>query len=136
MASFKKRILVAEDDLGVRDLVRTQLSMAGYEVHTAINGREAVRRVMELRPTLLILDINMPELDGFGVLSALSERNMPPVRTMMLTARHASDDIRKALALGAKDYLSKPFNDSQLLARVARQMRPPRLAVSAGALEL
>ena len=122
----RPRILVAEDDAGVRDVVRTRLEMAGYETHTARTGVEALKRVLELKPQGLVLDINMPELDGFGVLTALRAR--PELKfpaTLMLTARHAPDDVRRAVALGAKDYLTKPFNEKQLLARVARLLRPP-----------
>ena len=122
----RPRILVAEDDAGIRDVVRTRLEMAGYETHTARTGLEALKRVHELKPQGLVLDINMPDLDGFGVLAALKARpelRFPP--TLMLTARHAPDDILRAVGLGAKDYLTKPFSESQLLARVARLLRPP-----------
>ncbi len=127
--SDKGKILVAEDDAGVRELIRTRLSMAGYDVHTAKTGVEAMRRIYDLRPQAIILDINMPELDGFGVLQAMKthwkEARIP---TLVLTARHASEDIQRAVALGAKDYLAKPFTESQLLARVARLIRPPAAA--------
>lgn len=119
-------ILVAEDDAGVRDVIRTRLEMAGYEIHTARTGVEALKRIHGLKPQGLILDINMPELDGFGVLAALRARpelKFPP--TLMLTARHTPDDVHRAVGLGAKDYLTKPFSESQLLARVARLLRPP-----------
>ncbi|WP_310540014.1 response regulator [Phenylobacterium sp.] len=122
----RPRILVAEDDAGIRDVVRTRLEMAGYETHTARTGVEALKRVQELKPQGLVLDINMPELDGFGVLIALKAR--PELRylpTLMLTARHTPDDIRRAVGLGAKDYLTKPFSENQLLARVARLLRSP-----------
>jgi len=122
----KPRILVAEDDAGIRDIIRTRLEMAGYETHTARTGVEALKRIRELRPQGLLLDINMPEMDGFGVLSALkaqTEYKAPMV--LMLTARHAPDDVRRAVQLGAKDYLTKPFNEVQLLARVARLLRAP-----------
>lgn len=122
----RPRILVAEDDAGIRDVIRTRLEMAGYETHTARTGVEALKRVHELKPQGLVLDINMPELDGFGVLTALKARpelRFPP--TLMLTARHTPDDIRRAVGLGAKDYLTKPFSENQLLARVARLLRPP-----------
>ena len=129
--SAKCKILVAEDDAGVRDLVRTRLSMAGYDVHTAKTGVEAMRRIFDLRPQAIILDINMPELDGFGVLEAMKahwkEARIP---ILVLTARHASEDIQRAVALGAKDYLAKPFTESQLLARVARLIRPPTAAAA------
>ena len=124
--SPSRRILVAEDDSGVRDLIRTRLNAAGFDTHTAVNGVEALLRIGELKPDALVLDINLPEMDGFGVLAVLKDN---PVRArlpvLVLTARHAAEDVRRAVGLGAKDYLTKPFNDAQLLARVARLLRPP-----------
>lgn len=118
------RILIAEDDAGIRDLVRTRLRLAGYDPHTAKNGRQAVECALQLRPHAMILDINMPELDGFGVLAEL--RTQAPdmhLPTLVLTARHSTEDVKRAVSLGAKDYLTKPFTEAQLLARVARLMR-------------
>ena len=125
----KFKILVAEDDAGVRDLIRTRLGLAGYDVHTAKTGTEAIRRISELRPQALVLDINMPELDGFGVLQAIKTHwKGARIPVLILTARHATDDIMRAMSLGAKDYLTKPFTESQLLARVARLLRSPGAA--------
>ncbi len=128
MSASPPKILIAEDDAGVRDLVRTRLRIAGYDAHIARNGLEAVERALALRPDAMVLDINMPGLDGFGVLSAIQDQapdlNLP---TLVLTARHSSDDVRMAIALGARDYLTKPFTEAQLLARVARLMRGRRL---------
>ena len=119
-------ILVAEDDAGVRDIVRTRLDAAGYQTHTVRNGEEAMRQILTLRPQALVLDINMPKMDGFAVLEALrARRNQTPLPVLILTARHAAEDVRHALTLGAKDYLTKPFNEAQLLARVARLLRRP-----------
>jgi DNA-binding response OmpR family regulator len=124
--SAKRCILVAEDDAGVRDLIRTRLDIAGYEVHTAHNGLEAVARIAALRPGGVILDINMPGLDGFGVLKAMAaQKDAPRSAVLVLTARHSADDVRLAVSLGAKDYLTKPFTESQLLARVGRLFRAP-----------
>jgi DNA-binding response OmpR family regulator len=122
--SGKARILIAEDDPGVRQLIRTRLELAGYEAHTARNGREAIDRVRSLRPHAMVLDINMPEMDGFEVLEALPTCLVGRIPVLVLTARHASEDVRRAIGLGAKDYLTKPFNETQLLARVARILRP------------
>ena len=85
--------------------------------------------INEARPHGVILDIGLPKLDGFGVLKELRQdhRPMPPI--LMLTARSGQDDVRVALALGARDYLTKPFDDARLLARVARLLHkrtPPK----------
>jgi two-component system OmpR family response regulator len=121
--------LVADDDAAIRDLIRIYLDGSGYEVHMARDGVEASMRAVELQPHAMILDINMPRMDGFGVLQTLrpssSGRSLP---ILVLTARHAADDVRKAVSLGARDYLTKPFTRPQLLARVARLMRTPALA--------
>ena len=124
--SPRARILVAEDDYNVRDLIRTRLDLAGLDVHLARTGVEALDRAHALRPDAIILDINMPELDGFGVLEALPARaDGRRIPVLVLTARHSTDDVRRAVRLGAKDYLTKPFSENQLLARVTRLLRPP-----------
>lgn len=119
-------VLVADDDAGIRDLIRTRLHIAGYDVHTCRNGLEALERVRSFPPTAMVLDINMPALDGFGVLRELQQSpRTARLPVLMLTARHAEQDVRTALALGARDYLTKPFSEAQLLARVSRMMRAP-----------
>jgi two-component system OmpR family response regulator len=120
------KILIADDDAGVRDLVCIRLRIAGYDPHMAKNGREAVERAVSLRPAAMILDLNMPELDGFGVLSEMQDK-APEIQvpTLVLTARQSSDDVRMAVALGARGYLTKPFTEAQLLARVTGLLRRP-----------
>ncbi len=122
----KSKILVAEDELAIRQLITVRLELAGYEVFTARTGREALGRLAVTRPSAMVLDINMPELDGFGVLEAMRDpRSRMSVPVLVLTARHGSDDVRRAVSLGARDYLTKPFSEAQLLARVARLLRKP-----------
>ena len=124
--SPRPRIVVAEDDAGVRDLIRTRLDTAGYEVHVAHDGVEAVGRINAVRPDAVVLDINMPNMNGFEVLEAMRGRVFTrAIPVLVLTARHAGDDVRRAISLGAKDYLTKPFNEAQLMARVARLLRRP-----------
>lgn len=125
------RILVAEDDNDIREIVRTRLKMAGFDVRVAHNGREALNSVMVMKPDAMVLDINMPELDGFGVLEALKTAAVRPPPTLVLTARNAADDVRRAMALGAKDYLAKPFTEKQLLDRVNRLLRIAYIGPSA-----
>lgn len=126
--SPRSRIFVVEDDRDVRELIRTRLTEAGFDVHAARDGADALARLATINPDAMVLDINMPEVDGFSVLEALKVRgSLFPV--LALTARHASDDVRRAICLGAKDYLTKPFTEAQLIARVARLLRAPaRLA--------
>ncbi|HVN02003.1 MAG TPA: response regulator [Caulobacteraceae bacterium] len=125
--SRKARILVVEDDSGIREIIRTRLRMMGHEVAVARTGREALTQIRAWRPDAMVLDINMPELDGFGVLSSFADdrATLPP--TLVITARNAAEDVRKAVSLGAKDYLAKPFSEAQLQSRIARLLRfmPP-----------
>jgi len=128
----KPRILVVDDDSNIRDLVRTYLSAAGYDVHSVRDGGDVRSKVAEVGPDAIVLDINMPNMDGFAVLEALkpifATRRLP---VLILTARHSQDDVKRAISLGAKDYLAKPFHKDQLLARVARLLRQAPTAVAA-----
>ena len=115
------KILIVEDDLAVLDLLTTRLVIAGYRTTAAKDGYRALDALSAALPDAIVLDINLPHLDGFGVLERLSRRapaDRPPV--LVLTARNAAHDVARCLVLGAKDYLAKPFEDAQLLTRVAR----------------
>jgi CheY-like chemotaxis protein len=123
----RRRILVVDDDPAVLELITTRLDLAGYQPFHARDGYECMSRLAEILPAALILDINMPRLDGFGVLKLMAQAGaLPRVPTMVLTARNQPDDVQQAIALGARDFLAKPFHDAQLLSRVARLVRKPR----------
>lgn len=124
-ARRQARLLVAEDDALVREAVCMRLSTAGYEVHTARSGKEALERILTLKPDALLLDINLPGMDGFEVLEAL-RTGMPDLvlPTLVLTQRQAAEDVKRALALGARDYLVKTSLGEQLPGRVARLLKP------------
>jgi DNA-binding response OmpR family regulator len=120
----RRRILIAEDDSLVRELIRSKLTAAGYDAHTARGGREAIERIFVVKPHALLLDINLPDLDGFAVLEALRDQpqeTSAPV--LVLTARSASEDVQRAVSLGARDYLTKDRIPGQLLPRLARMLR-------------
>jgi two-component system OmpR family response regulator len=117
-----RRLLVVDDDDAILALLTTRLVIAGYKVTTARQGFEAIRNLRDLRPDAMILDLNMPVLDGFGVLERMRQSSIKPP-TLVLTARHCAQDVEKAIRLGAKDYLAKPFEDRALLGRVARLFR-------------
>lgn len=121
--SARPTLLIAEDDAGIREILRARLHQMGFDPQVARNGREALDRIIAWRPDGVVLDINMPELDGFGVLEALQRRSLKPPPTLVLTARHTGDDVRRAIRLGAKDYLTKPFTEAQLQARMGRLFR-------------
>lgn len=122
-----RKILVVEDDPAVLQLIVTRLAIAGYTTFQARNGQEAIRRIAEVMPAAIVLDINMPLVDGFEVLNQMHRNGQTnDIAVLVLTARNQPRDVREAIALGARDYLAKPFKDQQLLARVARLFRQLR----------
>jgi DNA-binding response OmpR family regulator len=118
-----RRILVVDDDVAILELVSTRLTLSGYIVLTARNGVEGLRRLNDRRYDGMVLDLNMPEMDGFGVLECMADLGDAAPPTLVLTASHNAADVQKAVKLGARDYLSKPFDDRQLLMRVGRLFR-------------
>ena len=124
-----RRVLVVEDEIMVRDLLVTRLTIAGYQIFEAGDGFEALLRIEDSRPDAMLLDVNMPRLDGFGTLKLMRNRGLR-TPTMVLTARNQPEDVKTAIGLGAKDFLTKPFREDQLLTRVARLLRKaPRAEV-------
>lgn len=115
------RILIVDDDVELVGLLRFALQAAGYDVLTAFDGEQALLRLREAAPDLVILDVNLPRLDGFEVLRTLRLESQVPV--MMLTVRAAEEDEVRGLDLGADDYLRKPFSPRALLARVRSLLR-------------
>jgi two-component system OmpR family response regulator len=117
-------IFIAEDDEAILDLLVTRLRIAGYHTSHEKDGMAALEAIRRHPPNACLLDVNMPRLDGFQVLKRLRADPLTAhVPVLILTARRAPDDIKTAIKLGATDYLSKPFSDEQLLARVARLLR-------------
>jgi DNA-binding response OmpR family regulator len=114
-------VLVVDDEANIRDLARMYLEREGFLVITAVNGREALSQVRRDRPALMVLDLMLPEMDGWEVCRRVRASSDLPI--IMLTAR--DDDIDKILGLelGADDYLTKPFNPRELVARVRAILR-------------
>jgi len=111
------RILLAEDEASLRDLIVLNLELEGYAVQAVSNGKAALLKAQNERFNLLILDVMMPELDGFSVCEAVRLENQE-VPILFLTALNAANDRVKGLKLGADDYLNKPFHLEELLLRV------------------
>lgn len=117
-------ILVAEDEPAILELVITRLEQAGYRTCFATTGWEAAEGVQRFTPDAVLLDINMGGMDGFAVLQSMKAHpQTAKTPVLMLTARGTPEDVERAIALGAKDYLTKPFDDHVLLQRVARLLR-------------
>lgn len=110
------KILIIEDNTEVRENIAEILSISNYEVSTAENGLIGVRKAEAELPHLIICDVMMPELDGFGVLRILSKKpETASIPFIFLTAKTEKEDVRKGMNLGADDYITKPFDDVELL---------------------
>jgi DNA-binding response OmpR family regulator len=115
-------VLLADDDPIVLALLRSVLRNYGMQCQTAENGQEALRAIRETKPHVAVLDVSMPELDGYEVLTAIRADRLPTL-VVMLSARQQEPDILKGFQLGADDYLTKPFSPLELVARVKRLLR-------------
>ncbi len=119
-----KKILVIEDNPEVRENTSEILSLANYSVISAENGKAGVDLAQREMPDLIICDIMMPELDGYGVLHILSKNEQTSgIPFIFLTAKAEKNDIRKGMDLGADDYLTKPFDDTDLLNAIEARLR-------------
>ena len=119
--SLEQRILVVDDDADIRLLVAALLETAGYAVESCANGGEALRVFHERPADLVLLDISMPELDGFETLERL--RDLGDVPVILLTAHSGEIDKVRGFRAGADDYVVKPFGRQELLARIEAQLR-------------
>ena len=116
------RILLVEDNVDLAFGLRATLEFEGYEVHVVSDGRDAVDRIVGLEPDLVLLDLMLPGLDGYEVLSRLRKSgNRTPV--LVLTARGEESDVLTGFDRGADDYVTKPFSTAELLARVRAVLR-------------
>jgi two-component system OmpR family response regulator len=122
MAQDGSRVLVVDDEPSISDLVATVLRYEGFDVRVADSGRAALRAAAEFDPALIVLDVMLPDIDGFEVHRRLSaEGRAAPV--LFLTARDATQDKVHGLSLGADDYVTKPFSLEELVARVRAILR-------------
>jgi CheY-like chemotaxis protein len=123
-----KKVLLIEDNLEVRENTAEILTLADYDVITASNGKEGAELAQKLLPDLIVCDIMMPELDGYGVLHILSKKpETSRIPFIFLTAKAEKADMRKGMALGADDYLTKPFDDTDLLNAIETRLRKSAL---------
>lgn len=118
----RARILVVDDEAAITELVSTVLRYEGFDVEVAASGRAAIDAVTGFRPHLLVLDVMLPDLDGFEVQRQLTADGVR-VPTLFLTARDATEDKVRGLTMGADDYVTKPFSLEELVARVRAVLR-------------
>jgi len=118
----KRHILVADDDESVRELIARWLQIGGYAVTKARDGLEVTQAVKQSIPAAVVMDLTMPRMDGFQVLGEFRKLGLSKVPVLMLTGRVSAEDVRKAVMLGAKDYLAKPVDRQQLLQRLDRML--------------
>ncbi len=117
----KNRILVVDDEKGLVKIIRLNLEHDGFEVFEANNGAQAMDRLRAVLPDLVLLDVMMPDLDGFQVLRMIREVGSTPV--IMLTAKGEENDKVRGLELGADDYVTKPFSPRELTSRIRAVLR-------------
>jgi two-component system KDP operon response regulator KdpE len=118
---IRRKILVVDDEERMVRFIRLNLEHDGFVVVEAFNGKQALQRLRDATPDLILLDIMMPDLDGFEVLQMIREINNVPV--IMLTAKGEEDDRVRGLELGADDYVTKPFSPRELVSRVKAVLR-------------
>jgi len=119
-----KKILIIEDNLDIRENIAEILELAQYEVETAEDGKKGVKKAFSFTPDLILCDIMMPELDGYGVKEILEENKITAsIPFIFLTAKAEKEDFRKGMNLGADDYLIKPFEELDLLQTIKRRLK-------------
>lgn len=121
MNQKKNTILIIEDEPAIRKLLTITLESRDYKVVEADNGKEGARLVASVKPELVVLDLGLPDLDGKDVIAMVREWSQVPI--IICSVRSDDDEVIKALALGADDYVTKPFNPDILLARIHANLR-------------
>jgi two-component system, OmpR family, alkaline phosphatase synthesis response regulator PhoP len=117
----KEKVLVVDDERPVVMVIETNLKIAGYQVLTAYNGRDALEKIREEQPACVLLDVMMPEMNGWEVLRTIrSDSRIERTQVIMLTAMADDSDITKGYELGVDHYLTKPFEPEELLEFVER----------------
>lgn len=117
----RRRILAVDDEERMVRFIRLNLEHDGFQVAEAFNGKQALQRLRDVTPDLILLDVMMPDLDGFEVLKMIREISNAPV--IMLTAKGEEDDRVRGLELGADDYITKPFSPREMVSRVKAVLR-------------
>ncbi len=120
MVNGMKKILIVDDEEKIRELIRINLEIVGYECYEASDGNKALEAIESFKPDLVLLDVMLPGLSGFEIVDDFVKKNIPII---FLTAKDSTIDKVKGLKLGADDYITKPFNNIELIARIETVLR-------------
>lgn len=126
---MKARVLIVDDDPGIGEVVQLFLRVEGFDTRVATSGTDAIDAFNDYQPDLVLLDLNLPGMDGIAVCRTIRKTSGTPI--VMLTARTDTQDIVAGLEAGADDYVEKPFNEKVLVARIRACMRRPMPATKA-----
>lgn len=126
---MKNRVLIAEDEKPISDIIKFNLEKEGYEVITAYDGEDALKKALNEQLELIILDIMLPSMDGFEICKRVREKSSVPI--IMVTAKEEEVDKILGLELGADDYITKPFSIRELVARVKANVRRQEMNINA-----
>ena len=118
----KGHVLVVDDEVAITDLITEVLSIAGYQVTTSSDGLDALNQIRRSKFDLILLDVNLPKVDGFAVLEKIRE-GAPTQPIIMISARIDKDDVTRGLRLGADDYVRKPFSVEELVLRIENLLK-------------
>jgi len=131
---MSERILIADDEPNILISLEYLMKREGYEVHVARDGQEALDLLQRTRPRLVLLDVMMPNKNGFEVCQALrADEALKDTLVLMLTAKGRDTDIAKGLGVGADAYMTKPFSTKELVVKVREMLAAPRVAGADGA---
>jgi CRP-like cAMP-binding protein/CheY-like chemotaxis protein len=128
---MSKKVLIIEDNDDIRENIAEILELAGYTAHTAANGKKGVELAIQQLPDIILCDIMMPELDGYGVLYMLNKKpETAAIPFIFLTAKAERVDLRKGMEMGADDYLTKPFDDMELLNAIESRLKKKEIQLN------
>ena len=135
----KRQILVVDDEPAIRDLITDVLKIADFEVTQSADGLDAINKIRQIKFDAIILDVNLPKVDGFAVLEKIRQ-SAPSLPIIMISARTDKEDVTRGLRLGADDYIRKPFSVEELLLRVQNRLKlnigSPQVIYQAGPISL
>ncbi len=118
------KIMVVEPDRTVLELIQIRLGVAGYDIRTARSGALALEVLRSFRPAAMVMELHMPEISGFDMLRTMNPRGERlPFPVLVMARNLAADEIRRAIGLGARDCMTKPFSGTDVVERVARMLR-------------